>query len=216
MKTCGAKTRDGDPCKLAPVKGRERCRMHGGKQPLGIARPGTTHGRYSKHLPTRMLATYDETRTDPDLLDLAESIALTRSKVVDLLKRADHGDTPEWRQSLLSTFMAFKAAHIKKDGSAAARHLAQLETLIVSGAEDATVWPEIMEWEDHGRKLTESEQKRRVAMRQLVSTDQAILMVKALTAAVREHVHDPTALRAIADALARVAPVDSRPVAGTD
>lgn len=27
---CGAKTRDGDPCKLPPVTGATRCRMHGG------------------------------------------------------------------------------------------------------------------------------------------------------------------------------------------
>jgi len=31
--TCGAKTRDGDPCRNPPMTGRLRCRMHGGSTP---------------------------------------------------------------------------------------------------------------------------------------------------------------------------------------
>lgn len=31
--TCGAKTRDGDPCKLPPMRGATRCRMHGASSP---------------------------------------------------------------------------------------------------------------------------------------------------------------------------------------
>lgn len=30
---CGAKTRDGDPCKLPPMRGATRCRMHGASSP---------------------------------------------------------------------------------------------------------------------------------------------------------------------------------------
>lgn len=30
---CGAKTRRGTPCKSYPVRGKKRCRMHGGKNP---------------------------------------------------------------------------------------------------------------------------------------------------------------------------------------
>lgn len=32
---CGAKTRDGDPCKLPPMRGATRCRMHGAASPAG-------------------------------------------------------------------------------------------------------------------------------------------------------------------------------------
>ena len=44
--TCGAKTRKDTPCLTRPVKGRRRCRMHGGTNP-GAPR-GPRHGRY-KH-----------------------------------------------------------------------------------------------------------------------------------------------------------------------
>ena len=35
--TCGAKTRDGDPCRNPPMSGATRCRMHGGATPRGRA-----------------------------------------------------------------------------------------------------------------------------------------------------------------------------------
>jgi hypothetical protein len=47
---CGAKTRgSGEPCKRAPVKGRTRCKYHGGLTPL-TNQNARTHGIYSKHL----------------------------------------------------------------------------------------------------------------------------------------------------------------------
>ncbi len=40
---CGAKNRQGKPCRAPAMKGKKRCRLHGGKS-LG----GNAHGRY-KH-----------------------------------------------------------------------------------------------------------------------------------------------------------------------
>ncbi len=48
---CGAKTRQGTPCKNQPVTGKKRCRMHGGAYGSG-APPGNSnalkHGLYSR------------------------------------------------------------------------------------------------------------------------------------------------------------------------
>jgi len=49
LRQCGAKTRAGPPCKTPPVRGRRRCRMHGGKSP-GAPRGNQyawKHGEYS-------------------------------------------------------------------------------------------------------------------------------------------------------------------------
>jgi hypothetical protein len=46
---CGAQTRAGTPCKTPPVRGRRRCRMHGGTSP-GAPRGNQyawKHGLYS-------------------------------------------------------------------------------------------------------------------------------------------------------------------------
>jgi hypothetical protein len=50
---CGARTRSGTSCRSPAVKGRRRCRMHGGTAGSG-ARAGNQnalkHGRYSREL----------------------------------------------------------------------------------------------------------------------------------------------------------------------
>ncbi|MFL9824949.1 HGGxSTG domain-containing protein [Rhodoplanes sp. SY1] len=48
---CGAKTRNGTPCRTAPVTGKKRCRMHGGARGSGAPRGNTNamkHGFYTK------------------------------------------------------------------------------------------------------------------------------------------------------------------------
>ncbi len=48
--SCCAKTRSGSPCKTPPVKGRKRCRMHGGTNngaPKG-SKNALKHGYYTK------------------------------------------------------------------------------------------------------------------------------------------------------------------------
>jgi hypothetical protein len=47
---CGARTRNGSPCRLPPMTGKSRCRMHGGAPGSGAPRGNRNalkHGRYS-------------------------------------------------------------------------------------------------------------------------------------------------------------------------
>jgi len=46
VSTCGAKTRAGTSCLRSPVRGRKRCRLHGGLSP-GAPR-GSRNGNYTK------------------------------------------------------------------------------------------------------------------------------------------------------------------------
>lgn len=92
MQTCGAKTRGGAPCKNAAMPN-GRCRMHGGKTPSGIASPHFKTGRHSKSIPTRLAATYEVSRNDPDLLALNDEIALTDAQIDAVLGELEDGDT---------------------------------------------------------------------------------------------------------------------------
>jgi hypothetical protein len=53
---CGAKTRAGHPCRQAAVKGRSRCRMHGGAKgsggPRGMRNGNFKHGLYTREAKT--------------------------------------------------------------------------------------------------------------------------------------------------------------------
>ena len=55
---CGAKNRQGNPCQKWPIKGRNRCRNHGGKSLRGVDSPSFKNGRYSKLLPRDLLGRY--------------------------------------------------------------------------------------------------------------------------------------------------------------
>jgi hypothetical protein len=47
---CGAQAKStGKPCQRAPVKGRERCSLHGGHQPRGVEHHNYKSGLYSKY-----------------------------------------------------------------------------------------------------------------------------------------------------------------------
>jgi hypothetical protein len=48
---CGAKTRSGEPCLAPAVRGKKRCRMHGGAQGSGAPRGNTNalkHGHFTR------------------------------------------------------------------------------------------------------------------------------------------------------------------------
>ena len=48
---CGARTRSGTPCRSPAVKGKSRCRMHGGAKGSGAPRGNNNalkHGTYTK------------------------------------------------------------------------------------------------------------------------------------------------------------------------
>ena len=87
MQVCGAKTRDGDPCKNAPVTGHARCRMHGGTSP---GRP-IIHGRYSLIHRAALAAKVATFLADPRPGDLTDELALLRALLQDYLERFPDG-----------------------------------------------------------------------------------------------------------------------------
>src|SRR5262249_55581059 len=71
---CGAKLRGKNAvCKRRPLKGRKRCRLHGGNTPAGVASPHFRHGRRSKYLrdlPKKLTDYCTAASEDQDLLSL--------------------------------------------------------------------------------------------------------------------------------------------------
>jgi hypothetical protein len=69
---CGARTRNGSPCRSPALKGKRRCRMHGGAHGSG-AQPGNQnalkHGRYSAEWIARRRLLRALIRETHDLID---------------------------------------------------------------------------------------------------------------------------------------------------
>ena len=77
---CTAHKTDGTPCNAYAMKGKDVCRVHGGKTPI-------KHGLYSKYKDLYWGERTAELIEDEDLLDLRHSIALVRAMLEDFLKR---------------------------------------------------------------------------------------------------------------------------------
>jgi hypothetical protein len=209
---CGAKTRSGEPCKsFAMANG--RCRMHGGKAPRGHALPQTTHGRYSKDLPTRLAARYEEAANDPDLLQLDSEIHLTDAMIRERLSTLDTGESGRLWKALKQEWTTFALARRSGDTAGMTESLAQIEALINRGVADWSARQEVLDMVERRRKLVDSEGKRRVQMQQMITPDRAMLLVSALADTVMRHVSDADIRAAIARDVERLI---TRPVPGDD
>jgi hypothetical protein len=196
MSACGAKTRAGGTCKrLAMSNG--RCDMHGGKSLAGIAAPGYKHGRYSKVLPTRLAARYQEAIGDGELLELREEVALTDSRLADLLSRVDSGESGELWRLLRQARNELIAARRGGDAPGQAEAMNTILDLIGRGHADYAAWHEIAGVLEQRRRLVESERKRLVEMQQNLSVERAMLLIGAIGGIIKAHVTDTQQLARI-------------------
>lgn len=182
-----------------------RCRLHGGKSPAGIASGQFKHGIYSKYVPKGMLNLYEEFRTNPDLLSLRENVALVDARIVQMLQALDQqGDLGAIWLELQQLFETLMRATQKQDLGGGKAAFEALGDIIENGADQFRAWSQISEMMEQRRKLVETERRRLVDMQQMITSEQAMMLVAALVNAVRTHVHEPTVLAAIQSDITRL------------
>jgi len=175
--------------------------MHGGKTLTGLASPLLKKGRYSKYLPDRMLERYQESQEDPELLNLSAEISLVDSRLAELLQRVDTGETKDLWAQASRQIKDIKAAG--SDRMLVARLINELAETIKEAQDDYSAWDEISRQMEQRRRLVESERKRLVEMQNFISQEKAILLIGALTDAIKRHVTDRKTLSAISSELVR-------------
>ncbi|MDP8910250.1 MAG: hypothetical protein M3N47_14310 [Chloroflexota bacterium] len=199
MEHCGARTKStGLPCEKAVEPGRSRCRMHGGATPRGIASPHTRHGRYSKDLPTQMLARYQVALDDPELLSVRDDAALLeariREKLADLAGRSalpDWRDATERAERLAENLHAWDAARIEHE-------VRDLVRLLTQRRNDAAAFHEVRSLMDQKARLARQEHKRLIDLQQMIPVERAMLLIQRLSAVINDVLaDDPDARRAI-------------------
>lgn len=200
---CGAKTRSGAPCQSPPMQN-GRCRMHGGKSPGGIASPALKHGRYSQYLPERLMDRYQKALNDKDMLNLRHEVALVDTRIADLLEQVERGDLGARWLELQEHFTDLTIATQKQDLGAGRAAFEQIGTLIHSGANDYLTWTQISAMLEQRRKLVDTERRMLVDMQQMITSEQAMTLVAALTDIVRKRVSDRDTLAAIQSDLVRL------------
>lgn len=173
-----------------------------------MAHPSTQSGRYSKDLPTRLLARYQAALTDPDLVAVREELAILTARIADLLSRIDTSEAGEHWRGIRAALAAFRRAQRRDDAPAAAAALREMERLTDLALADYEVWSELLDAIEARRKLADTERRRLESMQQMITTERAMLLVAALVDAVRRHVEDRGVLDAIGRELERLVAAD--------
>lgn len=207
---CNAKAKTtGHPCTKTAQPGKTKCYYHGGRSLAGIVAPAFKDGRYSKHLPQRLLARYAEAAQDSELLELREEVRLIDARLADVLTRVDTGESGKlWAQAQKS-YLDLRAAMAKSDSGLQYLALNQMDEVLGEGVADWAAWTEVKSLVATRKSLVESERKRLVEAQQMMTAEQAMVFVAALTDTVRKHVTDRDALAAISADLARLLSVNT-------
>ena len=106
---CGAECRDGDYCTQYPVTGRERCKMHGGKQPRGMDSPNAVHGLRSDYLTDEDREIYDEVRQHDNAELVQEEIWSIKTKLLRAAREAEGASGRALAEDMLEKVEAGKA-----------------------------------------------------------------------------------------------------------
>ncbi len=193
---CGAKTRKGGTCQQ-PAMPNGRCRLHGGMSLAGVASPTFKHGRRSKYMPVRLVEHYKEGLSDPELLNLQDEIALIDARLNDVLGRVDTGEAGAIWRRVREAYLDFNIATHDQNVIEARRAMDEIGRLTEQGVDDYAAWHEAQALIDQRRKLVEAEQKRRVAMQQMITAQEALVFAAAILDTVKRNVSDTATLSAI-------------------
>lgn len=95
---CTAKSKStGERCKNPCVTGSTKCRLHGGKSLKGAEHPQFKDGRYSKYMPVRLQAIYQEIEQDLEANILSRNIHLREALIRQKLEMLE--DAPDSQQA---------------------------------------------------------------------------------------------------------------------
>lgn len=185
--------RTGKRCGANAMMGSDKCYHHGGKSPKGVASPHFKHGRYSKYLPVGLMDTFNEMVSDEDKLALDSEIALIDTYMTQLIDElGDYSSAELWEQ-LQKHVQDYRKA---KDDDRGPLLTFILET-IEAGASYVSKWDTLHKAVEQRRKLVVDERKRRIEAEQMISAEQAMLIVTGLLESVRRNVSDRNTLTAI-------------------
>lgn len=181
---------------LAMVRySKDKCRVHGGKSPAGMDSPSFKTGKHSKYLAIRHLGAYEEFRNNPEKLNQQDEIALVDTRIADLMGRIDSAEAGIWWKRARKAYDDLMVQMRKGNNEAVAACLNDLNRFIGAGSQDYAVWDEIIRLVDQRRRLVESERRRLVEMQQMITSQEAWVLISALMESVNENVSDP-AIRA--------------------
>ncbi len=189
-KICGAQLRKkpGVHCQKAPIKGKRRCRLHGGKSLAGVASRAFKHGRYSRFLPKDLRKQYEQTKTDPQLLSNEPDLRLMDVRLQGLIANLDNTASLEAFSQAQVAWELLEQAQDTGNLIEMGRIMLRLRGLMRRTVPAGQVWEAIERVTEHRRKLLESENRRIHQNANSMSGEQILALIEYIVDVLRTSV----------------------------
>lgn len=193
--------RTGKPCQgIAMSNG--CCRVHGGKALRGMANPnwqGGVSGRWKDKIPITLQESYERAVTDPNILELTEEIAVVDVRIGELLAHVTSGESTSVVGEMRDHWKMMRSAMSRQDTVSYEEAVDAMERLLFDNQE-WRVWDDLFKAFKMRQSLVTQEQKRRMDIHAVISTEAAVGLLTEIMAAVVEEVQDEGKLRRIRQA----------------
>ncbi len=192
---CRGITRAGAQCLLPPMRGRNFCDKHGGRNAVGTANGAYRHGWHSKFAPGQLTERLIVFANNPNLLENLNEIAALDVRTEQLLNSA--ADLAAWQDDLIKAAADLRSARSEGDDEDTWEATNRLLLAIDAGEGELQIWSELRDNIEQRRKITESERKRMNDEQQMVPIDQLMVIMRNLSDSINKHVTDKKAVAAL-------------------
>jgi hypothetical protein len=157
--------------------------------------PNREDGERMRYMDTDVADRYERAINDPELLNLRRDLALMETKIQELMMATGTGESRGTWAELQRQANEFQRVWNRNDVLRSQELLANILTMIATGNVRASAVYDLQQAIEIRRKLSETETKRLVALKQFITAENAMNLVSEVIEIVRKHVTDREQLR---------------------
>jgi len=200
---CNNQRPDGTFCMRRPIKGRDRCQKHGGKAKRGPEhhawKGGTSKSYLARHIPHRLAERFEAALDDPDLLSLRSNLALSATRLGELLEKLPTRESAKAWEEMRGCLVGLRTAIADGETKEALSITKNMTNLMSMALAERALWEEILETQEHHRRLADTERKREDHLQAHVTAAQFSMFLAYFYRVIMEVVSDPAEQQRIAD-----------------
>jgi hypothetical protein len=159
------------------------------------ARNPREDGERSKHMQGDMATRYERSLQDTELLNLRRDLAMMETRIHDLMDTVNIGESRTAWNELQAAGQEFNRLWHGRQLAQSQQQLLVILDLIDHGSERANGWDELQRTIELRRKLSETETKRLVALKQFVTAERAMTLIEDVMEVIKRNVLDPEVRR---------------------
>lgn len=175
---CNHKRADGTYCMRYPSTGREKCSRHGGKALTGPEHPNWKGGRsrsfLTRTMPPRLAERFEAALDDPEILSLRGNLALTLTRLGELIGKLPTKESGELWEDLRTCMVHLRTLIGQEDTEGALDLTENMGEMMNKAIEERRLWGEILNVQEHHRRLADTERKREDQLQSHVTAQQFI------------------------------------------